>query len=172
MMRLKGMRKEMMKMVKAIEWDFLEENMTGSWRLFLLCGLLQGAGCKDVANKSQMPKTVMTLNGSCVTVPCNLMTECQPIKRKNKKNGLHCTGTVLSTFRGNLTAYNCTTTLNNIQTDNDSFNFILKCSNSKPLVFHKAVTIQIKGKCNVCLFETTMYHKSYWSNCGSNDADH
>ncbi|XP_056448194.1 sialic acid-binding Ig-like lectin 14 isoform X2 [Gadus chalcogrammus] len=48
--------------------------MTGSWRVFLLCSLLQGAGCYQ-RFEALMPERVTTLSGSCVTVPCSFTLE-------------------------------------------------------------------------------------------------
>ncbi|CAL8297667.1 unnamed protein product [Gadus morhua 'NCC'] len=123
--------------------------MTGSWRLFLLCCLLQGAGCIGKF-EALMPASVMTLSGSCVTVPCsftvedqykvNLLPGCIPIWKKSETTIITTT-----TLRGNLTAYNCTTTFNNVLEDNVPYQFRIDCGN--PLKYNfkvKQVTIQIK----------------------------
>ncbi|CAL8297675.1 unnamed protein product [Gadus morhua 'NCC'] len=47
--------------------EVLEKNMTGSWRLFLLCCLLQGDGCSSAIFEAVLPDEVTTLSGSCVT---------------------------------------------------------------------------------------------------------
>ncbi|XP_056449088.1 Schwann cell myelin protein-like isoform X2 [Gadus chalcogrammus] len=84
--------------------------MTGSWKLFLLCCLLQGDGCSSAAFEAIVPDSVTTLNGSCVTVPCSFTVEdkyeanlhpgCTPTWKKDQIT------LSTTTFRGNLTAYN------------------------------------------------------------------
>ena len=110
----------------------------------------------------------MTLSGSCVTVPCsftvpdqykvNLQPGCgkwwhkmiyQPIRNQMISS---------TTIRGDLTAYDCTTTFNNVHEDNGPYYFRIQCDGS-PLKYNfkeNPVTIQIKGKCNVCPSETNM----------------
>jgi Fe-S cluster biogenesis protein NfuA len=62
-----------------------------------------------------------------------------------------------TTFRGNLTAYNCTTTFNNVLEDNVQYYFRIDCGNPLKYTFKEnPVTIQIKGKCNMCPSETNM----------------
>ena len=123
-----------------------------------------------------MPASVMTLSGSCVTVPCSFTLEdkykdmlhpgCIPIWKKGEQ--------LISstTFRGNLTAFNCTTTFNNVHEDNVQYYFKIQCDGSplKYNFYENPVTIRIKGKCNVCPSETNISHKSYWSHCGSDYA--
>ncbi|XP_030214260.1 sialic acid-binding Ig-like lectin 5 [Gadus morhua] len=126
--------------------------MTGSWRLFLLCSLLQGAGCNAAEFKVLVPASVMTLSGSCVTVPCSfilrdgydawLNPECGKYWYKITYQPISST-----TFRGDLTAYNCTTTFNNVHEDNGPYYFRIQCDGS-PLKYNfkeNPVTIQIKG---------------------------
>ncbi|KAJ3605229.1 hypothetical protein NHX12_027279 [Muraenolepis orangiensis] len=134
--------------------------MTGSWRLFLLCGLLQGAGCQTGTNKVLFATNVMPAIGSCVTVPCHftlekrfeedLIPECKPIWRKGNKGPVlpnltkESTGGMSVTFRGNLTAYDCTTTFYNV--DNGSYYFRLECPNKLQWNFvDEPLTIQFKG---------------------------
>ncbi|XP_056448687.1 sialic acid-binding Ig-like lectin 14 [Gadus chalcogrammus] len=124
--------------------------MTGSWRLFLLCSLLQGAGCNAAEFEALMPASVTTLSGSCVTVPCSFTVEdqykvnlhpgCIPIWIKDQIT------ISATTFRGNLTAYNCTTTFNNVLEDNVQYYFRIDCGNLLKYTFYEnPVTIQIKG---------------------------
>ncbi|KAJ3605234.1 hypothetical protein NHX12_027284 [Muraenolepis orangiensis] len=135
--------------------------MTGSWRLFLLCGLLQGAGCKTGTNKVLFATNVMPVIGSCVTVPCHftlekqyekyLKPECLPIWRKGDNDvpelpdlTKESTGGRSVTFRGNLTAYDCITTFYNV--DNGSYYFRLDCPNELKWTFKdEPLTIQFKG---------------------------
>ncbi|CAL8261900.1 unnamed protein product [Boreogadus saida] len=123
--------------------------MTGSWRLFLLCSLLQGAGCRAEAI---MPERVTTLSGSCVTVPCSfnvadwnknkITSGCKPLWFK-EYNGPEITSV---TFRGDLEAYNCTTEFNDVQ-ENVSPLFSIECETPflKFTFKHYPVNIQIKG---------------------------
>ncbi|CAL8297701.1 unnamed protein product [Gadus morhua 'NCC'] len=124
--------------------------MTGSCRLFLLCSLLQGAGCIG-RFEALIPASVTTLSGSCVTVPCSftlgdkykdmLHPGCIPIWKKGEQLISN------TTFRGNLTAYNCTTTFNNVLEDNVQYYFRIDCDGN-PLKYSfklNPVTIQIKG---------------------------
>ncbi|XP_030221593.1 sialic acid-binding Ig-like lectin 14 [Gadus morhua] len=128
----------------------LDENMTGSWRLFLLCSLLQGAGCNAAEFEALVPASVTTLIGSCVTVPCsftvpdqykvNLHPGCIPTWKKDEIT------ISATTFRGNLTAYNCTTTFNNVLEDNVQYYFRIDCGNPLKYNFYEnPVTIRIKG---------------------------
>ena len=126
-----------------------------------------------------MPEKVTTLSGSCVTVPCSftladqykdkLTSECEPIWVRNEVQFSS------AELKGNLTKYNCTTTFNDVQVDGVEYKFRMECIDQTPAFIYtfqvNPVTIQIKGKCNVCLSETNMYHKSYWSYSGSNDAE-
>ncbi|CAL8354807.1 unnamed protein product [Arctogadus glacialis] len=121
--------------------------MTGSWRLFLLCILLQGAGCTG-KYEILMPASVTTLSGSCVTLPCKftvvdvhkdkLLPGCGKCWLKADK---HKGST---TFRGNLTAYDCTTTFNNVHEDNVQYYFRIQCGNFKYGFSNNLVTIRIK----------------------------
>ncbi|XP_056448835.1 uncharacterized protein LOC130384592 isoform X2 [Gadus chalcogrammus] len=131
--------------------SLLEENMTGSWRLFLLCSLLLGAGCNAAVFEALMPASVMTLSGSCVTVPCSftvrdgfddwLKPECGKYWYKIKYQPISST-----TFRGDLTAYNCTTTFNNVHEDNVQYYFRIECHGKLKYQFYEnPVTIRIKG---------------------------
>ncbi|CAL8261987.1 unnamed protein product [Boreogadus saida] len=97
-----------------------------------------------------MPASVTTLSGSCVTVPCsftvphkykaNLHPGCIPIWKKDKIT------ISATTFRGNLTAYNCATTFNNVLEDNVRYYFKIDCGSSLRYNFNKnLVTIRIKG---------------------------
>ncbi|CAL8355189.1 unnamed protein product [Arctogadus glacialis] len=43
--------------------SLLEEKMTGSWRLFLLCSLLQGAGCNSAGFEVLMPAMTILIKG-------------------------------------------------------------------------------------------------------------
>ncbi|CAL8354819.1 unnamed protein product [Arctogadus glacialis] len=124
--------------------------MTGSWRLFLLCILLQGAGCNAAEFEALMPASVTTLRGSCVTVPCSFTVEdihkaylhprCIPTWQKDEIT------ISTTTFRGNITAYNCTTTFNNALEDNGPYYFRIDCGNPLKYSFKgNTVTIQIKG---------------------------
>ncbi|KAJ3605632.1 hypothetical protein NHX12_027677 [Muraenolepis orangiensis] len=99
--------------------------------------------------------------GSCVTVPCNftlekrfeeyLKPECKPIWIKGDKEGpvlpdltKESTGGMSVAFRGNLTAYDCTTTFYNV--DNGSYYFRLDCPNKLKWTFKdEPLTIQFKG---------------------------
>ncbi|XP_059909169.1 Schwann cell myelin protein-like isoform X2 [Gadus macrocephalus] len=123
--------------------------MTGSWRLFLLCSLLQGAGCMG-RFEVLMQARVTTLNGSCVTVPCSftvedgyndkLLPECIPTWRKDRITFS------TTTFKGNLTAYNCTTTFNDVLEDNGQYDLRIDCGYPLKYNFEKdPVTIQIEG---------------------------
>ncbi|XP_056448187.1 sialic acid-binding Ig-like lectin 5 [Gadus chalcogrammus] len=125
--------------------------MTGSWGVFLLCSLLQGAGCIAAEFKVLLPARVTTLSGSCVTVPCSFTVE------DKHKADLHpgCIQTwqkyettiiTTTTFRGNRTAYNCTTTFNNVLEGNGPYYFRIDCGNPLKYSFKEnSVTIQIKG---------------------------
>ncbi|CAL8249726.1 unnamed protein product [Boreogadus saida] len=127
--------------------------MTGSWRLFLLCSLLQGAGCRAAVYEAQMPERVTTLSGSCVTVPCSFTLEdeykdkldpgCKKLWLKDEDQKPTSTST---TFRGNLDAYDCTTAFNDVQ-ENGSYEFRLECKTSgfKYSFANHPVNIQIKG---------------------------
>ncbi|XP_030214452.1 sialic acid-binding Ig-like lectin 14 [Gadus morhua] len=126
--------------------------MTGSWRLFLLCSLLQGAGCNAAKFEALMPASVTTLSGSCVTVPCSftlrdgfdawLKPGCGKYWYKITYQPISST-----TIRGDLTAYNCTTTFDNVHEDNVQYYFKIQCDGS-PLKYNfkeNPVTIRIKG---------------------------
>ncbi|XP_030215692.1 sialic acid-binding Ig-like lectin 14 isoform X6 [Gadus morhua] len=128
--------------------------MTGSWRLFLLCSLLQGAGCNAAEFKTPMAASVTTLSGSCVTVPCSftvdntykdkILPECGKLWFKTDTKVLMSS----TTFRGNLTAYDCTTTFNNVHEDNGQYYFRIDCDGSDGFKYNfdkTPVTIQIKG---------------------------
>ncbi|CAL8261991.1 unnamed protein product [Boreogadus saida] len=65
--------------------------MTGSWRLFLLCSLLQGAGCNAAQFEALMPASVTTLSGSCVTVPCSFTV----------RDGIDCGNELKFSFKEN-----------------------------------------------------------------------
>ncbi|CAL8249727.1 unnamed protein product [Boreogadus saida] len=126
--------------------------MTGSWRLFLLCSLLQGAGCRAAVSEAIMPERVTTLRGSCVTVPCSFTLEvgnvnkitsgCKPLWMK-EKDGPEIPSV---TFRGNLEAYNCTTAFNDVQ-ENVSPIFRIDCETSgfRYSFSNRPGNIQIKG---------------------------
>ncbi|XP_056448837.1 sialic acid-binding Ig-like lectin 5 [Gadus chalcogrammus] len=126
--------------------------MTGSWRLFLLCSLLLDAGCNAAEFEVLVPASVMTLSGSCVTVPCSfilrdgfdawLKPECGKYWYKILYQPISST-----TFRGDLTAYNCTTTFNNVHEDNVQYYFRIQCDGSglKYHFYENPVTIGIKG---------------------------
>ena len=138
----------------------------------------KGAGCQFPGFAALMPDRVTTLSGSCVTVPCSF-TLADKFKAKLTSGCIskwmkdiyfkQYNNTIL---RGNLTEYNCTTTFNvlNVQ-DGGPYYFRIECPNLKYSFGISPVIIQVKGKCNVCVSETNMHHKSYWSYCGSNDAD-
>ncbi|XP_059911136.1 myelin-associated glycoprotein-like [Gadus macrocephalus] len=124
--------------------------MTGSWKLFLLCCLLQGDGCSSAVYEVILPDGVTTLSGSCVTVPCSftvidkfkdkILPGCKPTWEKDEIT------ISTTTFRGNLTAFNCTTTFNNVLKDNGPYNFRIDCG--KPFKYsfkENKITIQIKG---------------------------
>ncbi|CAL8249719.1 unnamed protein product [Boreogadus saida] len=126
--------------------------MTGSWRLFLLCSLLQGAGCNAEEFEALMPASVTTLSGSCVTVPCSFTLE-DEYKDKLlpgcgkwwfKMRGQPISST---TFRGKITSYNCTTTFDNVHEDKVQYYFRIDCDGSdlKWSFDKNPVTIQIKG---------------------------
>ena len=132
----------------------------------------KGAGCNPAEFKALVPERVTTLNGSCVTVPCsftvpdqykvNLHPGCIPTWKKDEIT------ISATTFRGNLTAYNCTTTFNDVLEDKGQYDLRIDCGVPLKYNFEKnPVTIQIKGKFNVCQSETTMY----WSYCGSDEAE-
>uniref|UniRef100_A0A8C5CUS1 Ig-like domain-containing protein n=1 Tax=Gadus morhua TaxID=8049 RepID=A0A8C5CUS1_GADMO len=117
--------------------------------LDLSTSCFKGAGCIGKF-EALMPASVMTLSGSCVTVPCsftvedqykvNLLPGCIPIWKKSETTIITTT-----TLRGNLTAYNCTTTFNDVLEDNVPYQFRIDCGN--PLKYNfkvKQVTIQIK----------------------------
>ena len=133
----------------------------------------KGGGHSAAAFAALMPDRVTTLGGS-VTVPCSftlrdgfedkLTSGCKPIWLKDYQR------ISAVTFRGNLTAHNCTTTFNNVH-DDGSYTFGMECLNFRLTFLNDPVIIQVMGKCNVCVSETNMLHKSYWSYCGSNDAD-
>ena len=119
-----------------------------------------------------MPAGVTTLSGSCVTVPCSftvidmfvdkILPGCMPTWEEDEIT------ISPTTFRGNLTAFNCTTTFNNVLKDKGSYYFRIDCGEPFKYSFKpNKVTIRIKGKFNVCQSETTMY----WSHCGSDDAE-
>uniref|UniRef100_A0A8C5A902 Ig-like domain-containing protein n=1 Tax=Gadus morhua TaxID=8049 RepID=A0A8C5A902_GADMO len=124
--------------------------MTGSWRLFLLCSLLQGAGCNAAEFEALMPERVTTLRGSCVTVPCSFTVRdgfedklhpgCISIWRKDKKSFS------TTTLKGNLKAYNCTTTFNDVLEDNGQYDLRIDCGDPLKYNFEEnPVTIRIKG---------------------------
>ena len=132
--------------------------------LDLSTSCFKGAGCNAAEFEALMPASVTTLNGSCVTVPCSftlrdgfdalLNPECGKYWYKITYQPISST-----TIRGDLTAYNCTTTFDNVHEDNVQYYFKIQCDGS-PLKYNfkvKQVTIQIKGKCNVCLTETNMF---------------
>ncbi|XP_056448193.1 sialic acid-binding Ig-like lectin 14 isoform X1 [Gadus chalcogrammus] len=130
--------------------------MTGSWRVFLLCSLLQGAGCYQ-RFEALMPERVTTLSGSCVTVPCSFTLEdrykdklhhgCIPTWKKGEQLISN------TTFRGNLKAYNCTTTFNNVLEDNVQYYFRIDCGDGRWEIWNQLkysfkenpVTFMIKG---------------------------
>ena len=144
--------------------------------LDLSTSCFKGAGCNAAEFKVLVPASVTTLSGSCVTVPCSftmpdqykahLHPGCIPIWKKSETTIITTT-----TLRGNLTAYNCTTTFNNVLEDIGPYYFRIDCGDPLKYNFEEnPVTIRIKGKCNVCPSETNISHKSYWSHCGSNHA--
>ena len=143
--------------------------------LDLSTSCFKGAGCSAPVYEAIMPERVTTLSGSCVTVPCSfilrdgfdawLNPECGKYWYKMTYQPISST-----TFRGDLTAYNCTTTFNNVHEDNVQYYFRIQCDGLKYNFYENPVTIRIKGKCNVCPSETNISHKSYWSHCGSDYA--
>ena len=145
--------------------------------LDLSTSCFKGAGCNAAEFEALVPASVTTLSGSCVTVPCNftlrdkyedmLKPGCGKSWYKIKDQPISST-----TIRGNLTAYNCTTTFDNVHEDNVQYYLRIQCDGSdlKYNFYENPVTIRIKGKCNVCPSETNISHKSYWSHCGSNYA--
>ena len=147
--------------------------------LDLSTSCFKGAGCNDADFKTLMAAS-LTLNGSCVTVPCSFTVdntykdkippECGKLWFKKDTKVLISS----TTFRGDLTAYDCPTTFNNVHEDNGQYYFRIDCDGRDGFRYNfdkTPVTIQIKGKCNVCPSETNISHKSYWSYCGSNDAE-
>ncbi|XP_030215084.1 sialic acid-binding Ig-like lectin 14 [Gadus morhua] len=133
--------------------------MTGSWRLFLLCCLLQGAGCNTEEYKVRMEAKVTTLLcGSCVTVPCSFTVK----KTYEVQLNSGCEVTWLKVdkpitfipitagFGGILTEYNCTTTFNNVH-EEISYKLRIEClkeeenNRFKYEFSEQPVTIQIKG---------------------------
>ncbi|XP_059909264.1 sialic acid-binding Ig-like lectin 14 [Gadus macrocephalus] len=126
--------------------------MTGSWRLFLLCSLLQGAGCTGKF-EALIPASLTTLSGSCVTVPCSFTLEdkykdmLQPGCGKLWKKIIKDQPLSSATFRGDLTAYDCTTTFNNVHEDKVQYYFRIDCDGSglKYNFDTNPVTIRIKG---------------------------
>ena len=144
--------------------------------LDLSISCFKGAGCNAAEFEALMPERVTTLRGSCVTVPCSFTVRdgfedklhpgCISIWRKDKKSFS------TTTLKGNLKAYNCTTTFNDVLEDNGQYDLRIDCGNPLKYNFYEnPVTIRIKGKCNVCPSETNISHKSYWSHCGSDDAE-
>ncbi|XP_030215687.1 sialic acid-binding Ig-like lectin 14 isoform X2 [Gadus morhua] len=131
--------------------------MTGSWKLFLLCSLLQGAGCNAAEFEALMPERVTTLNGSCVTVPCNftlwdgfdalLKPGCKKLWYKIKDQPISNQLISSTTIRGELTAHDCTTTFNNVHEDNGQYYFRIDCDGSdlRYNFNENPVTIRIKG---------------------------
>ena len=131
--------------------------------LDLSISCFKGAGCNAAEFEALVPASVTTLSGSCVTVPCSFTLEdkyksmlkpgCKKYWFKIKDQPISST-----TFRGNLTAYNCTTTFNNVHEDKGQYYFRIQCDGSDlKYDFSKyPVTIRIKGKFNVCPSETNM----------------
>uniref|UniRef100_A0A8C5B9X8 Ig-like domain-containing protein n=1 Tax=Gadus morhua TaxID=8049 RepID=A0A8C5B9X8_GADMO len=123
--------------------------------LDLSTSCFKGAGCNAAEFKVLSPASVTTLNGSCVTVPCSFTLEdkyksmlkpgCKKYWFKIKDQPISST-----TFRGNLTAYNCTTTFDNVHEDNVQYYLRIQCDGSdlKYNFVENPVTIRIKGKCN------------------------
>uniref|UniRef100_A0A8C5CME4 Ig-like domain-containing protein n=1 Tax=Gadus morhua TaxID=8049 RepID=A0A8C5CME4_GADMO len=123
--------------------------------LDLSTSCFKGAGCNAAEFKVLVPASVTTLSGSCVTVPCNftlrdkyedmLKPGCGKSWYKIKDQPISST-----TIRGNLTAYNCTTTFDNVHEDNVQYYLRIQCDGSdlKYNFDENPVTIRIKGKCN------------------------
>lgn len=117
-----------------------------------------------------MPRTIETLRGSCVTIPCSF-----DIQDKYKSNLDHtCTAiwftdneivfdsktdnsaTTNGKLIGDLTKKDCTTTLNTTQSNTSKrYVFRLECQNKLKYTFsQKAVDISVKGRF-WCLFTNT-----------------
>uniref|UniRef100_A0A8C5B3B0 Ig-like domain-containing protein n=1 Tax=Gadus morhua TaxID=8049 RepID=A0A8C5B3B0_GADMO len=122
--------------------------------LDLSTSCFKGAGCNTAEFKVLVPASVMTFSGSCVTVPCSfilrdgydawLNPECGKYWYKTTYQPISST-----TFRGDLTAHNCTTTFNDVHEDNVQYYFRIECAGSLKYNFYEnPVTIRIKGKCN------------------------
>uniref|UniRef100_A0A8C5BAF0 Ig-like domain-containing protein n=1 Tax=Gadus morhua TaxID=8049 RepID=A0A8C5BAF0_GADMO len=89
---------------------------------------LKRAGCNAAKFEALMPASVTTLSGSCVTVPCSftlrdgfdawLKPGCGKYWYKITYQPISST-----TIRGDLTAYNCTTTFDNVHEDNVQYYF-------------------------------------------------
>ena len=151
-----------------VAWKYIVKVCASIEPLDLSTSCFKGAGCNAAEFEALVPASVTTLSGSCVTVPCSFTV------RDGFEDKLHpgCILTwkkidkitISTTFKGNLTAYNCTTTFDNVHEDNVQYYFRIQCDGSylKYNFYESPVTIRIKGKCNLCPSETNISHKSYW----------
>ncbi|KAL7393654.1 hypothetical protein ABVT39_014018 [Epinephelus coioides] len=115
--------------------------MAAALTLLLIGSVLQGALCGEF--KVIIPQTIEVVSGSCVTIPCsfdvadqfvsNLDNTCKALWRKDGVTVFDSSQPQTTTnngkLTGDLTKKDCTTTLNNIQPDdnNKKYSFRLDC---------------------------------------------
>ncbi|XP_047455186.1 B-cell receptor CD22-like isoform X2 [Mugil cephalus] len=113
--------------------------MAGALTFLLIGCLLQGVQCGQW--RVNMLQTIEVLRGSCVTIPCsfdinstynnNLDQTCKAMwkKRSNNEVVFDSKTTTNGELIGKLTDRDCTTTLNNMVSD-DTYYFRLECDNA------------------------------------------
>ncbi|KAK5883301.1 hypothetical protein CesoFtcFv8_019644 [Champsocephalus esox] len=124
----------------------------------LLIALMQGVSCQTWA--VILPKTILVINDSCVTIPCRFT-----IPRNEEANILNCSKGVVwkkgsttgpkvfiahtpqlnliqGEITGDVTKKNCTTTFHGFRQDNnDKYFFRLECAELTKYTFNNGVTI-------------------------------
>ncbi|KAM6995162.1 uncharacterized protein LKV04_007397 [Tautogolabrus adspersus] len=135
--------------------------MAAALTLLLIVCLLRGALCGEF--EVIMPQTIEVLKGSCVTIPCsfdvedqynvNLDNTCKALWyfKENKKvtvvfdSSDQQQSTIKGQLIGDLTNKDCTTTLNDMQPQNNNvYYFRLQCDNRLKYNFPQQMTISVK----------------------------
>ncbi|XP_051245669.1 sialoadhesin [Dicentrarchus labrax] len=122
----------------------------------LLIALMQGVFCKTW--NVMLPKSIVGISGSCVTVPCGFevpdemekrVLNCsnKGVWRKGSLSGpiITATSNIQGTIFGDLTKKNCTTSFHNfLQNYSDVYFFRLECLDTLKYTFPNGVNINVR----------------------------